>query len=184
MTIEDKTFIEEIRSRNQQVFQLFFHEYYPRLTYFAQGYIPDRQAAEDLVQNIFVHVWEQADHLHIQTSLKAYLYQAVKNRCLNYLRDLQIQDKHQALYVQALLHVSENETEDDIYLEDTIEKAIEQLPCKMAEIFRMKYLQGKKQREIASSLNLTENTIKTQLKRARKKISEIVLKSAFFSFFL
>lgn len=172
--------VEEIRNRNQQAFQQLFCTYYPRLTYFAQGYILDQPAAEDLVQALFMHIWERADHFYIQTSLEAYLYQAVKNRCLNYLRDLRIQDQQQVLYAQALLHVAEQEVEEDNHLLEAIEKAIEQLPCRMAQIFSMKYLQGKKRKEIADALNLTENTVKTQLKRAKKKISEIVVKSALF----
>ncbi len=183
MSTDEKIFIEEIRSRHEKAFQHLFHEYYCCLTLFAQGYVMDRQAAEDLVQSVFVCLWEQVDHLHVQTSLKSYLYQAVRNRCMNYLRDLKVQDKHHLLYAQALLHITENQDHEDD-LEDALERAIEQLPCKMAEIFSMKYLQGKKQKEIASSLNLTENTVKTQLKRARKKISETVLKSALFHFFL
>ena len=164
-------------------FQQLFRTYYTRLTHFAQGYTLDQSDAEDLVQSLFIHIWEQADQLRIQTSLEAYLYQSVKNRCLNHLRDVRVRDQRQLLYAQALRHTVEQETEADDHLIEALETAVAQLSPRMAEIFTMKYVQGQPQKEIAAALHLTENTVKTQLRRARQKIFEMIVKSAHFLFF-
>lgn len=184
MSIEEKILIGEIQKSNHVVFQALFHEYYPKLTRFAERFIFNRQIAEDLVQNLFMHLWEQADKIYIQTSLKAYLYQSTKNRCLNYLRDLQIQDKHQLLYLQALLSDTDEDWQEEDEIAKTIRDAIAKLPPKMAEIFELKYLQGKKQKEIAVQLHVTENTVKTQLNRGKAKVKQFLLESTRLKFFL
>ncbi|WP_200975631.1 RNA polymerase sigma-70 factor [Echinicola sp. 20G] len=169
MRIEDKLLVNEIQKRNKDVFEALFHDYYPPLMKFAEGFVFDVEVCEDIVQNIFVHIWEQAEYLNITTSFKSYLYKAVKNRCLNHLRSLKIEDKHQLLYLEACLNDS-NVDLDDTELIRKIEQAINELPPKMADIFKLKYVEENSVRDIATQLNISENTIKTQLLRAKDKL--------------
>ncbi|MDN3669492.1 RNA polymerase sigma-70 factor [Echinicola jeungdonensis] len=183
MRIEDKLLIKEIQKRNREVFKALFHDYYPGLLKFAEGFVFDKEVCEDIVQNIFVYIWEQAEYLNITTSFKSYLYKAVKNRCLNYLRSLKIEDKHNLLYLEASLNESPVDWEDS-EIPQKIEMAIEGLPPKMAEIFRLKYMEEKSLREIATQLDVSENTIKTQLLRAKDKLRGILRESLDLNFFL
>ncbi|WP_186755998.1 RNA polymerase sigma-70 factor [Echinicola salinicaeni] len=169
MKIEDKLLLREIQKRNEAVFEALFHDYYSGLVKFAEGFVFDSEVCEDIVQNIFVYIWEQAEYLNITSSFKSYLYQAVKNRCLNYLRNLKIVDKHHLLYIEASINDSNVNLENPELIQK-IEMAIESLPPKMSEIFRLKYLEEKTIREISSQLEITENTIKTQLLRAKDKL--------------
>ncbi len=183
MRIEDKLLIKEIQKHNKEVFEALFHDYYPLLTRFAEGYVFDRKVSEDIVQNLFIYIWEHAENVNITSSIKAYLYFSVKNRCLNYLKGLKIQDQHHFLYVEATL----NETHfdwTDTDLSKQIEAALAKLPPKMAEIFKLKYLEEQTVKEIAAQLEVSENTVKTQLLRAKEKLRALLLHSMHVKFFL
>jgi RNA polymerase sigma-70 factor (ECF subfamily) len=170
MSIEEKILFREILRGNKEVFESLFREYFGPLSRYAERYVYEREAAEDIVQNLFVYLWENAEQIHIQTSLKSYLYQSVKNRCMNYLRDLNIHDRHNLLYMESVM---EEKNEENVIDQDLVEKikiAIDQLPGQIASIFKLKYLQGKKQKEIAEELNISENTVKTQILRGKDKL--------------
>ena len=169
MKIEDKIIVHEIQNRNRKVFEVLFYEYYGHLLRYAEGFVFDRQVCEDIVQNLFVYFWENTHRLQIE-SIRSYFYQSVKNRCLNYLRDLHIHDKHNLLYIESVLNQDESADWVNADLIREVQKAIECLPEQMAAIFKLKYLDGKKCREIAEIKNISENTVKTQLTRAREKL--------------
>ena len=183
MKIEDKILLAEIRNRNRKVFEALFYEYYPHLTRYAEGFLFDKQACEDIVQNLFIHFWENTHRIDIQLSLKSYFYQSVKNRCLNYLRDTQIEDKHKILYVEALLNQDDSSGWVDLEIIKKVQDALAQLPPQMGELFKQKYLFGRKYHEIAEINHISENTVKTQLKRAKEKMRKILLNSSSLRFF-
>lgn len=184
MKVEDKILLEEIKNRNRKVFEALFYEYYPHLTRYAEGFVFDRQACEDIVQNLFIYFWENTQRIDIQLSLKSYFYQSVKNRCLNYLRDIHVQDKHKILYLEALLNEDDSPGWVDLEIIKKVQEAIAQLPPQMAELFKQKYLFGRKYQEIADINHISENTVKTQLKRAKEKMRKILLETSSLQFFL
>ncbi len=184
MRIEDKLLFNEIKNRNQEVFEALFREYYPILTRYAESFIFDRALSEDMVQAFFVSLWENAAHINIQDSLKYYFYQSIKNRCLNRLRDLKVQDKNKLLYIEAILQQDDSSDWVDIEMLDQIKESIDRLPSQMALIFKLKYLEGKKNKEISALLNVSENTVKTQLLRAKEKLRAMLAKTLSLYFFL
>ncbi|AWW29708.1 hypothetical protein DN752_05980 [Echinicola strongylocentroti] len=169
MNVQDKILLKELQERNQEVFEALFREYYSGLLRFAEGIVFDEKVSEDIVQNIFLFLWERVEYLVITASLKQYLYQAVKNRCFNHLRNIKIRDKHNVLYLEACLN-DRNVDLADTGISRTIEASILNLPPKMAEIFRLKYQHVKSIRAIAEELEVSENTVKTQLYRAKIKL--------------
>ncbi len=183
MKIEDKILLNEIQKQNREVFKALFHEYYPHLIKYTEGFIFDKTACQDIVQNLFIYFWENSNKLEITESIKAYLYKSVKNRCLNYLRELQIKDKHRLLYLEARLNDDEPEW-IDVKSIQLIKESIDNLPPQMAEVFKLKYLHGKKYKEIAELNNISENTVKTQLKRAKRKLRAQLLKTSHLNYFL
>ena len=80
--------LEEIRKKNEIVFKNFFDKHYKELVVYANGFLFDKDASEDIVQEIFIYIWEHANKLNIETSLKGYLYTMVRNRCFNYLKSI------------------------------------------------------------------------------------------------
>jgi len=184
MKVEDKILLGEIKSRNRKVFEALFYEYYPHLIRYAEGFVFDKQACEDIVQNLFIYFWESSHNIEITHSLKSYFYQSVKNRCLNYIRDVHVQDKHKILYLEALLNEDDSPGWVDLEILNKIQEAIAQLPSQMGELFKQKYLYGRKLQEIAEINNISENTVKTQLQRAKEKMRKILLNSTSLKFFL
>jgi RNA polymerase sigma-70 factor (ECF subfamily) len=182
MRVEESILLNEIRKQNREVFEALFKEYYPVLIKYAEGFVFNSQVCEDITQNLFIYFWENANNVTVRTSLKAYLFQSIKNRCLNYLRDLHVLDKRNLLFLEASL----NSADPDIILEpeliNKIQKAIDCLPDQMAVVFRLKYNNGFKHKEIAKSLNISENTVKTQLSRAKTKLKKRLLDSTSLNF--
>jgi RNA polymerase sigma-70 factor (ECF subfamily) len=184
MKVEDKIVLDEIRNRNRKVFEALFYEYYPHLTRYAEGFLFDKQTCEDIVQNLFIYFWENTHRIVIQLSLKSYFYQSVKNRCLNHLRDIHVHDKHKILYLEALLNEDDSPGWVDPEIIKKVQDAIAQLPPQMGELFKQKYLFGRKYNEIAENNQISENTVKTQLKRAREKMRKMLLESSSIRFIL
>jgi len=183
MLVEDKILYNEIKNRNIQVYEALFTNYYPLLVRFAEGYVFDKHECEDIVQNLFLHFWENAEKITLDSSIKAYFYQSVKNRCLNHLRDLHIHDKHNLLYFEAVLNQNSYEEIQDPEIILQINAAFSQLPKRMAEIMKLRFLEDKKIAEIAQISHISENTVKTQLQRAKDKLRTILVESTSLKFF-
>jgi len=175
--------LREIRDGNQDSFKRLFHLYYDSLVIYADGYLCDRASSEDLVQEVFIYFWENADNITITTSVKGYLYKMVRNKGLNYLKTLKITDDLE------ILEYTHNELGDDLdnFQEERIKKfnkvllLVEAMPKRMKTIFNLKYRQHYSYSEISNELNISANTIKTQLKRAKTLIQS---QSPFYFFIL
>jgi len=100
--LSDKELLQEIKHSNKDAFEELFRRHVAALTEYAAFYISDRQVAEDIVQDLFVKIWEYRDRLEIHSSLKAYLYRSIHNSCIQYLRHQIVSQKHEK-YAQFLL---------------------------------------------------------------------------------
>lgn len=170
--------LDEISKKNEKVFKNFFDKHYKELVVYANGYLFDKDSSEDIVQEIFIYIWENAYKLNIETSIKSYLYAMVRNKCLNYLKSIKLTDSFELLDFNINLiteHVFNSTTEEDkkiVYHQ--ILKIIDTLPEKMQQVVKLKFLHNYKYSEIASELDVSINTVKTQLKRAKLKITESI----------
>lgn len=143
-------------------------------------YLKDKNAVEDLVQDFFVSVWMEAPRLHIEISLKSYLFTGIKNRCLDYQKHLKVTEKYKAF----ILFAAENEDDSfDHYfaeseLRQAIEKSMAKLPPRCHEIFELSRLNGFSNQEIADKLGLSKRTVELQisnsLKILRKELIEFL----------
>lgn len=143
---------------------------------FANGYVENLEASKDIVQNVFIKIWEDNVEFKSEATIKSYLYTSVKNKSLDYLKS-----KH----YKSTEHVSSVKMEDlesnsffmreVVILEtsDIIEKAINTLPHKCAQIIRLS-IKSLTNNEIATSLNISINTVKSQKKIAYKRLKPIL----------
>jgi RNA polymerase sigma-70 factor (ECF subfamily) len=168
--------IEKIRSGDRNSFQVMFLKYYPKLYRFALRYIPESSIAEDIVQDLFADLWKNHFKLKIDYSLSSYLYAATRNRALNYIKRnpnvKNVEEEELLLVVDA-----ENDPEREFInkeLSDIVNKAIEKLPGRCKLIFNMNRKDGLKYGEIAKILEISENTVTTQIARAFKKLRELL----------
>lgn len=128
--------------------------------------------AEEVVQAVFLKIWEQHTSLEIQQSLKAYLYRAVHNACLNQLKHEQVKQAH-ANHVK---HTQEEaQTTDRLEqqeMKQEISRAINELPEKCREVFQLNRFEGLKYREVAEMLGISEKTVENQMGKALKLLRQ------------
>ena len=166
----------------QKLFSKLYVSYYVRLVRFACLYVGAMGVAENIVQDFFLYLWERKEILPELQQPDAYLFSAVKHRCLNFLRSqLSIVDRRQPLsdimeqefklklYSLQLLDDSQMSIDE---VEKQICRAIDSLPERCREIFVMSKLKGMKYREIAESLGISQNTVEGQMAIALRKLRE------------
>ncbi len=158
-----------------------FQTYYPGLLNFAKKYVREKNAAEEIVDDLFIHLWEIRKKLQIRDSLEAYLFRSVYNRCISYIRNKNKQanlTSEIALSLDNKLYsIPETSTSPlnqiiNKELRDQLNQALNELPEKCREIFILSREYGLKYEEIAEKLNISKNTVKTQLKIALKRLRE------------
>jgi len=152
-------------------FSILFQRYYAPLFRFAGRFVKDGPTAENIVQNVFVNLWIEREKRNIQTSLKAYLYQMVHNQSLNLLKRERKNFSYEEIalaYHKTTPSPEENAVEKELYL--AVHRAIDKLPLRCRQIYLMKRYDQMKYAEIARILNISVNTVKTQMKRALKSL--------------
>ncbi|WP_167605687.1 RNA polymerase sigma factor [Maribellus sediminis] len=165
--LKDKTILSKIRAGDERAYRELFNIHYRILVQYADRFLNDIPLAEDVVQGVFIYLWENASKIELTQSLKSYLFKAVKNSCLNQLRAIQIYDKHQILYLEAaLLQLKEEEHHDTELLEE-VQQALMKLPEKMYQIFFLRFKEELSIKEIAQNLSVSENTVKSHLFKGR-----------------
>lgn len=164
---------ENNRISSEKEFERAFRDYYRPLFLFAYGYVMDEEDAENIVQSVFTEMWEKRKRLPENLNLKAYLYSSVKHACLRYFRRLRLLDEYKKRQAEALvLSFADDEVEDDAELVGLVQQALSKLSEQQRKIVEMHVMEGKKYLEIAEQLELSENTVRTHLKRAYKILRE------------
>ena len=162
--------LKDIPNIDKKVFKRIFDQHFKALCAFGYKYVQDSSVAEDMIQEVFISFWEKRDNFDHEKAIKAFLYTSVRNKCLNYLKHKAVLQKHEGNLIYELesdtffsQHVIEEETFNQLYIE------IEQLPNSAQKVILLA-LKGLKNKEIADTLNISENTVKTQKKIAYKKL--------------
>lgn len=151
-------------------FEHLFKAHFKALHAYASTMLRDEDAAEEIVQNMFMKFWEKRELLSIQTSIKAYLYKCVYNDCLNMLKHEKTKLKYQnhALYtLQGQSNKASNRLELR-ELETRLAMALNDLPQQCRTIFQMSRFEELKYREIAEQLGLSIKTVENQMGKALK----------------
>ena len=161
-------------------FEDIYLSYFSKLKYFALEYVIREEDAENIVQDVFTELWEKREMLSMHINLVAYLFTTVKNRCLNHLRHKTIVHETATLIQEEYLitmRMNLNSLEafdqnlfSDQDIEKIITRALDTLSPKCKEIFVMSKIEGKKQKQIATELNISINTVETQIGIAYKKL--------------
>lgn len=164
--------IAKLRKRDESAITTLFDAYYENLYLFAEKFIYDKDNAHDIVQDVFVKIWEDSSKIVFKYSVRYYLFTSVKNKCLNYLRKLDIEDRHNKKYIEAHIDSQTVGIIENEELIGRIKAIIEGLPGQCKEIFKLRAFYGYKYKEIAEDLDVSESVVKVQVSRANKKIRE------------
>ncbi|HEY4788072.1 MAG TPA: RNA polymerase sigma-70 factor [Bacteroidales bacterium] len=177
----EQEFISKLQEGQEDAFESIFRKYFSGLCTYAVGYVKSKEVASEIVEDLFLYLWENCEDLVITTSLKAYLYQSVHNRCLKYLRHLKVEQKYNDHLHYTLTDAELHQPVSDSYpianlisqeLEELVESTIKSLPEKCREIFCLQRFDNLTYPEIAEKLDVSVNTVKTQMARALQKLRE------------
>ena len=155
------------------VFEDIFRKYYSLLCKYCQGIIPEPDKVEDIVQDVFVYLWNNHKTIHITTSLKNYLYTSVRHGALRELRRLNSMEKHSARLTEFIEYLQQTEySEDEVEEIEQVKLILNNLSPKSRTIFLMSCLEDKTYKQIAEELNISVNTVKTHLSNVYRVIKE------------
>ena len=175
-------FFETLKNRkdNAMEFSEIYLSFYSKLVRFATVYVVYEEDAENIVQDLFLGLWESKDSLKCIENINAYMYKLTKNKCLDHLKHQMVKDRFivstQSLYEQEISLKLQSLDNFDVELaseervEKIVTKAIDSLPPKCREIFIFSRYDGLKYKEISDKLNISVNTVETQMCIALKKL--------------
>ena len=161
-----------LKRRDEAALSVLFDTYYEKLYLFAEKYIYDSDKAHDIVQDVFLKIWENAERLELTSSIQHYLFASVRNGCLNYLKSLQIEDRNNRKYAEAYIESQNVDMVDDEELLARIRQVLDELPEKCREVCLLRFVEGYKYAEIAVRLDMNENTVKAQLHRGMERLKQ------------
>jgi len=172
---------------NEETYIFLFREYYVSLCAYSRRYVGRKDIAEEIVSDTLFKIWENRTKISIKTSVKAYLFQAVCNNSLSYLRKLKHETKLEEFFQETAFEniafvESLDEIEEQILLmadiNQKIEKVVNQLPEQQQKAFRLKRMEGKKTKEVAEIMGLSVKTVEMHLTKAtlslRQKLKYIL----------
>jgi RNA polymerase sigma-70 factor, ECF subfamily len=174
-------------------FNRLFTDHYPSLRAYA-ALLVGNDTAEDIVQDVFLNTWKNRDDINIHTSVRSYLFRSVYNRCLNKLGHLKMQHGKQreleyALNIREVIlsDPDKNPVIQKLYvneLREELHQAIENLPEKCREVFKLSYLNDHRNKEISEILNISVSTVEKHINHALKTLRKTLshIKMLFLNF--
>lgn len=171
---DEKRIIAQIKRGNLSAFDELYAQYSKRLYAFIYGYLKSHENTEEIIQDIFIKIWENRNKLKEDLSFNSYIFTIAKNNIFNCFRKRANEEsyKKHLMYTQDLVHTK---TEDDLVyadLEKLANLAIEQLPPKRKQIFILSRRKGMTYQEIADHLAISTSTVEIQMSKALKYLKE------------
>lgn len=180
MELNELRLVNLVAEGSETAFEGLFKAHFKSLHAYARVMLEDDMLAEEAVQQVFFRIWERKQQFSVHTSVKAFLYRAVYNECMNYLKRQKTKAGHadyamhihktEAGYESPLMRIERTE------LESELQKAMNELPEQCRNIFYMSRFDELKYREISEQLGLSVKTVEAQMGKAlkilRKKLAE------------
>ena len=181
---QENKWVVELKNDSQDAFGELFNRYKKKLYYFALSYLNDNAEAEEVVQSVFVRLWENRSTLDETMSIKSFIYRSTVNACYNFLKKKAVRNR---FVENEIIAFEENvdRSYDEIYYHDLkrqIDRIIASLPPQQQQIFQLSRFEGLSYSDIASQLNLSVRTVENQIYRALKIIKDNLRVESFFFF--
>lgn len=162
---------------SKEEYKKVFEEYYNPLCNFASRYVSGSDLAEDIVQEVFVQIWQKRKRITLTSGIRSYLFQSTRNKAIEIIR----RNKLQTAYIEEEKYNAESSYEidheaDNHMLKEHLYKSIRQLPPKCQEIFVLSKISGLTYAEIAEELNLSVKTVENQIGRGLKLLRAMLTK--------
>lgn len=167
--IPEGTWLEQLRTGEEEAYKLLFTRYYSTLVLFACRYLNDREQAEDVVHDVFLKLCTQKKEFDTIVILKGYLYASVKNGCLNILKRQKLKERYfeESMREEEFCYCRILETETY----ELLKEAIAELQDRTRSVFDLT-LQGYDNTQISEKLEITLDAVKAYKKRGKKLLKE------------
>ena len=160
-----------IKIGDQRAFEQMFRMFYIPLCDYAVMILGEQAEAEDVVQDLFMHIWKSRAKMEVQESVKSYLFTSVRFRALNVLKHKIVERKHGALLTEFIENLQCSDySEEEVQRIEQIKEVLQTLPSQCRVVFTMSCLDGKKYKEIAEELGISVNTVKSHIMKAYRDI--------------
>lgn len=171
---DDILLLKQFKSGKEQIFEHFFNTYYNNIVGFCVQFVYNESEAKSIAQEAFVNLWLNKEKIDSLNGIKSFLYTYSKSKCLNAIRHQKVKekyknqtlnDKEKQLNIE-VLNSMKFDTMSLLELENLITQSVYDLPDKTQEIFVKKRFENKKNREIASELNISIKTVEAHITKA------------------
>ncbi|HEV2480559.1 MAG TPA: RNA polymerase sigma-70 factor [Puia sp.] len=163
---DDNQLLALIKGGSVKAYEILFERYYRFLCLEASLFLLDQAEAEDVVLELFVEMWDKQIFRMIDRSIKAYLYRAIRNKCINALRKRKIVHKKQRQYEQRAQREGAACGIEQRELAASIHQVLQEFPAQRLRAFTLVYIEKKRYQEAAEEMGLSVNSVKTHLKLA------------------
>ena len=180
--MEEKELLRMLSSNRNEAYEYLYNNYYTPLVLFADHYVSNQEVAHDLVQEVFIALLDIKTRFENLLHLKSYLYNSLRNRCLNHLRHEKIKQEFlQEEFYRSDEFFEQKVIEEDVYF--LLISAIESLSPQSKEVMLLA-IDGLSNGDIAQHLNLSIETVKSYKKSSKKKIAKYLLSHKDFPTFM
>ena len=175
--VDDRTLLAQLRAGEENAIALLFERYYEALCAFAVAYTSSSAEAEEVVEDVFLHLWEARERLEIRDSVKGYLYMATRNRALNHARHVRAERR----WIDAAWQPDDPpgmgqalpSVEDDLHAAEfvrAVRDAVDRLPPRCRQVFLLHRQHGLTYIEIGTALEISPRTVENLIARSLRHL--------------
>jgi RNA polymerase sigma-70 factor (ECF subfamily) len=170
----DREALERMRAGDDGAFDTLFRAHYPDLVGFAESIVRERAAAEDVAQEVMLELWRRRLEIQPETSLRAYLFRATRNRALNQIRHQRVATRLEPEIIRSRPESAPpaDHATVETELQHAVDEAIGSLPERCREVFELSRVEGLKYAEIAQVLDISVKTVEAQMGKALRVMRE------------
>lgn len=175
--LNDLLIFKKIKEGDIVAFEHIFRSYYSPLYLYAVSITGRSDVSEEIIQDLFYLLWRDRESLQIFTSVKAYLYGAVRNRSLQYREHSEVQSRHRDHVLSGKIEISGSDPQEQLEykeFEQLINDTLYKMPQRRLKIFQMHRFQGVKYTEIADFFSISVKTVEAEMTRAYKTLRKVI----------
>jgi RNA polymerase sigma-70 factor, ECF subfamily len=177
MEISTKILWQKVKKGNLKAFETLYKSYFPSLCLYSYGLIPDEELVKEIVNDVFLKIWDKRTEIDVQYGVKPYLFRCVHNACLDHLRLKKSLRQYQLTVITDKIRELADPDDEYIFqqitlkgLEKDVTTSIDKLPDRCREIFILSRYELLSYTEISERLNISVNTVKTHISRALESL--------------
>lgn len=166
----NKLLLERLRDGDNRAFDELYNSYKVPALRFCNSILKDTEESENIIQEVFIKIWNRKSTINPELNFTSYLFTIIKNRVFDYLKEVKKNEFLKEKFWEKVLEYQavDNEVKEERFIK--IKEAVEGLSEKRKEIIKLNYEEGKSYDEIATQLNISKNTVKNQLVKAKQVI--------------